>query len=359
MIKVVRWSWIYLVARRSLELAGLRLRKDAALEVELLVLRHQLAVLQRQVTRPQLEPRDRVLLAALSRMLPRERWGSFIVTPATLLRWHRELVAERWTYPHKKPGRPPIPEETEELILRLARENPGWGYLRVQGELACLGIAVSATTIRAVLRRGKVPPAPQRSRDTWSTFLRAQAQGLLACDFFHVDTVFLRRLYVLFVMEVGTRRVHLLGITRNPGRDWVAQQARNLMVDLGDRADRFRFFLRDRDGKFFDAFDAVLAGAGIQVLLSPPRSPKAYAFAERWVGSVRRECTDRMLIVGERHLRSVLDAYTDHYNRHRPHQSLRQRPSEAVETGQLAPVEGRIRRTQLLGGLINQYNRAA
>lgn len=294
----MRWPWIYLLTRRSLELAGLRLLGSTAKDVELLVLRHQLAVRQRQLGPPKLEPGDRVLLAALSRLLPRDRWSSFFVTPATLLRRHRELVADRWTYPHKRPGRPPIPEEKRELILRLARENPLWGHRRVQGELARLGITVSAATVRAVLRQGNVPPASQRARDNW----------------------------------------------------------------FEDRADRFRFFLRDRDGKFSEAFDAVLAGAGVQVLLSPPRSPKANAFAERWVASVRRECTDRTLIINEQHLRTVLDAYTDHYNRHRPHQSLHQQPPRAVEAGQPAPailLSDHIRHTQLLGGLINEYQRAA
>jgi transposase InsO family protein len=248
------------------------------------------------------------------------------------------------------------------LILRLARENPLWGHRRVQGELVRLGISVAAATVRAVLRQGHVPPAPQRARDTWSSFLRAQASGLLACDFFHVDTAFCQRLYVLFVMEVHTRRVHILGITARPNRDWVTQQARNLMMALEDRVDRFGFFLRDRDSKFSDAFDAVLAGVGIQVLLSPPRSPKANAFAERWVGTVRRECTNRLLVMNERHLRAVLDIYTDHYNRHRPHQSLQQRPPRGVDADQTTPViplKNRIRRTRLLGGLIHEYRQAA
>ncbi|MCQ4084848.1 integrase core domain-containing protein [Streptomyces sp. RB6PN25] len=183
-----------------------------------------------------------------------------------------------------------------------------------------MGITVSAATVRAVLRQGNIPPATQRARDTWASFLHTQASGLLACDFFHVDTAFCRSLCVLIVMEVSTRRVHILGVTAHPNRDWVTQQMRNLMTDLEDQLHRFRFFLRDRDGKFSHAFDAVLAGAGVQVLLSPPRSPKANAFAERWVGTVRRECTDRILIMNERHLRIVLDTYTDHYNRHRPHQ---------------------------------------
>ncbi|WP_326710101.1 integrase core domain-containing protein [Streptomyces sp. NBC_01474] len=358
----MRWSWIYLLARSSLKLASLRLLSSAAKDVELLVLRHQVAVLQRQVGRPKLEPSDRILLAALSRLLPRQRWRNFFVTPATLLRWHRELIADKWTYPQKKPGRPRIPPETRELILRLARDNPLWGHRRIQGELAQLGITVAAATVRAVLRQNNVPPAPQRARDTWASFLRAQASGVLACDFFHVDTTFCQRLYVLFVMEVETRRVHILGITTHPNRDWVTQQARNLMVTLEDRVDRFRFFLRDRDGKFSDNFDAVLAGAGVEVLLSPPRSPKANAFAERWAGTVRRECTDRLLIFNERHLRTVLDTYTDHYNWHRPHQSLQQRAPQAVEAGEQTPAiapDSRIRRTQLLGGLVNEYKQAA
>ncbi len=275
------------MARRALELAGLRILGSGVKDVELLVLRHQVAVLRRQVGRPELEPGDRVLLAALSRLLPKERWGSFFVTPATLLRWHRELLADTWTFPNKKPGRPPIPQETQELILHLAGENPLWGHRRVQGELARLGVAVSAATVRAVLRRAKVPPAPQRARDSWASFLHVQASGLLACDFFHVDTAFCQRLYVLFVMEVETRRVHILGITTHPHRDWVAQQARNLMMDLGDRVDRFRFFMRDRDGKFSDSFDAVLGGAGVQVLL--PRHDRRRRTRSRsagWAASV-------------------------------------------------------------------------
>ncbi|MFB7669515.1 glycoside hydrolase family 9 protein [Kitasatospora sp. NPDC056138] len=256
----MRWSWIHLLTRRSLELVGLRLLGSAAKDVELLVLRHQLAVLRRQLGQPQLEPGDLVLLAALSRLLPRERWSSFFVTPATLLRWHRELIADRWTYPRKRPGRPPIPQQTRELVLRLARENPLWGHRRVQGELARLGITVAAATVRAVLRQGNIPPAPKRAQDSRSVFLRTQASGPLACDFFHVDTAFCRRLYVLFVMEVETRRVHILGITAHPNRDWVTQQARNLLMPLEDQAYRFRFFLRDRDGKFSDAFGAQQRG---------------------------------------------------------------------------------------------------
>jgi putative transposase len=248
------------------------------------------------------------------------------------------------------------------LILRLAPENPLWGHRRVQGEPARSGITVPAATVRSVPRQGSIPPAPQRAPDTWASFPRAQASGLPAWDFFHVDTAFCRRPHGLLVMEAATRRVHIPGITAHPNRDWATRQVRNSMMDPEDRLDRLRFPLRDRDGKLSDAFDAVLAGAGARALLSPPRPPKANALAERRIATARREGTDRILTMNERHLHAVLDTYTDHHNRHRPHQSLHQRPPHAPETGQTAPaipLEGRIRRTQLPGGLINEYQQAA
>jgi transposase InsO family protein len=278
----------------------LRFRGDAAKDIEILVLRHQLAVLRRQVSRPVLRPADRVLLAALSRMLPRTRWNTFMVTPATLLRWHRELVARKWTYPRKAPGRPPVQREIRRLVLQLAGENPSWGHRRIHGELIGLGYRVSAATVWRILRRAGVDPAPRRTDASWNTFLRAQASGVLACDFFTVDTVFLQRIYVSFVVEIASRRVYVLGATRNPTDAWVTQQARNLLMDLDEGAQRFRFLVRDRDAKFTDAFDAVFAAAGITVLRTPPQSPRTNAFAERWVGSVRRECTDQLLIFSRR-----------------------------------------------------------
>jgi putative transposase len=216
----------YLTLCRSIQLLAMVARGDAAKDLEILVLRHQLAVLRRQTPRPKLEPADRALLAAISRVLPRSRWSCFLVKPETLLRWHRRLVAGAWTYPHDQTGRPPLDQEVLQLIIRLARENPRWGYQRIKGELQHLGIRVSATTIRTMLRRHGLDPAPRRADTTWRAFLRQQATGIVACDFFTVDTVWLRRLYVLFFIELATRRVHLAGVTANPDGAWVTQQAR-------------------------------------------------------------------------------------------------------------------------------------
>ena len=242
--------------------------------------------------------------------------------PGTVLRWHRRLVARKWTYPHRT-GRPPVSTEIAALIERLSTENHGWGYQRIQDELLKLGHRAGASTIRRVLRALKIPPAPERSPGTtWRTFLRTQASTMLATDFFHVDcAVTLQRLYCLFVMEVGSRYVHILGITANPDGPWTTQQIRNLLMDLSDRAASFRFLVRDRAGQFTPAFDAVLAGAGIEVVKIPPRSPKANAYAERFVLTARKEVTDRMLIFGERHLRTILAQYEAHYNGRRPHRS--------------------------------------
>ncbi len=245
----------------------------------------------------------------------------------------------------------------------MARENPGWGYKRIQGELLGLGYRVGASTVRRVLRRLRIPPAPQRSRTTWRQFLRSQVSTMLACDFFHAGcAVTLRRLYVFFVMEVGTRHVHVLGVTTHPDGAWTVQQARNLLMDLGERATRFRFLVRDRAGQFTEAFDAVLSGARIEVAKIPPRSPRANAYAERWVRTVRSEVADRMLIAGPRHLRAVLEEYVAHYNQHRPHRARNLRPPDCddITTAPVADLAtARIRRHEVLGGLIHEYERAA
>jgi putative transposase len=243
----VLFAFTYLLLHRLVQLvAGSSNHLNS--DVKVVVLRHQLKVLKRQVSKPRLRRRDRVFMAAMSRVLPRARWSSFVVSPQTLLRWHRELVRRKWTFKRiSVGGRPPIADEVRALIVRMGRENPRWGCLRIQGELAKLGIRVSATKIRTLLRRAGLGPAPRRGGPNWSEFLRAQAQGILAFDFFTVETLMLRTLYALFGIELGSRRVHVLGVTRNPDSAWVTQQARNLAV--GERLQGVRFLIRDRDSK--------------------------------------------------------------------------------------------------------------
>jgi putative transposase len=257
-------------------------------------------------------------------MLPRERWAaSFLVSPQTVLGWHRDLVRRKWTYGRTgRPGRPPIDPEVTALIVRMARENPRWGCVRIRGELAKLGIKVGATTIRSILRRHGLGPAPRRTGPTWSQFLRAQANGILATDFFAVDTIRLRTLYVLFVIELGTRRVHLVGVTAHPDSTWVTQQARNLFVREGSAPTGKRFLIRDHDAKFTASFDEDFASERIAVIRTPIRAPKANAYAERFVGTARRECLDWILVLGRRHLERVLRSYVTHYNERRPHRGI-------------------------------------
>ena len=350
----------YLTLCRSIQLLALLARGDAAKDLELLVLRHQLSVLRRQVPRPRLEPADRPLLAAISRVLPRSRWSCLLVKPETLLGWHRRLVAGAWTYP-RGPGRPPLDEDVQALIVRLARENPRSGYQRIQGELLRLGVQVSATAIRTTLRRHRLDPAPRPTATSWRVFLRQQAAGIVACDFFTVDTIWLRRLYVLFLIELDTRRVYLAGVTANPDGAWVTQQARNLLLALGERGRRVGFLVRDRDAKFSRAFDDVFRSEGAKMLVTPARAPTANAYAERWVGTVRVECLDWLLIVGRGHLEQVLRVYVQHYNQHRPHRALSlhapDTPAEPIVVGQ--DQQGTVHRRDLLGGLVHEYRRAA
>jgi putative transposase len=343
-------SWLALLARSS-----------ASKDAEILALRHELAVLRRNNPKPRFSWSDRAVLAALARMLPKALRVHRIVTPATLLRWHRKLIAARWRQP-KPPGRPPISEELTTFILRLAKENRTWGVVRIQGELRRLGHRVAASTIRKILRANRIPPSTHRNNDTWRTFLRVQADSLLAIDFFHIDTVTLKRLYVAFVIEIKTRRVHLLGITQHPTADWVAQLARSLASDLEETGHQFTHLIRDRDAKFSAAFDTVLASIGIQIALTAPQAPRMNAFAERWIGSVRRECTDRILITGEQHLRHVLDVYVDHYNSGRSHQGdrmLLRVPDDAPNMISFPARIDEIRRQQRLGGLLNEYRPVA
>jgi hypothetical protein len=319
--------------------------------VENVVLRHQLAVLGRSVKRPPFRRRDRVLLVATSRLLPRDRWGVFLVSPKTLVRWHGELVRREWSYRRRRVGRPPLDPEVRLLVLRLGRENPRWGCVRIQGELRKLGIRVGATTIRAILRAAGVGPSPRRDGPSWSEFLRAQAHGILACDFFTVETVRLQTLYALFWIEHGSRRVRLAGVTANPECEWVTQQARNLAVEgqLGN----VRYLIHDRDAKFCGPFDAIFATEGVRVIETPLRAPPANAIAERWVRTVRAECLDHLLIFGRRHLERVLGGYVAHYNAERPHRSLAAPAREPSPIDASSPVD--IHRRDVLGGVIHEY----
>jgi transposase InsO family protein len=358
MIAAVSLRLLYLIFQQMLRLNLTMVRTTASKDIELLVLRHEVAVLRRTNPTPRLDWADRAVFAALIRRLPTPR-AHRLVTPATILRWHRRLVRKKWTYPNG-PGRPPIDDALAALVQRMARENPTWGYRRIQGELLRLGHRVGASTIRRILRRRRIPPAPDRQTDTsWRQFLRTQAATMLGVDFFHVDCALtLRRLYVLFALEVGNRYLHILGVTGHPDGPWTTQQARNLAMDLGEQASRFRFLVRDRAGQFTAAFDAMLADAGIEVVKIPPRCPRANCFAERLVLTVRTELTDRMLIFGERHLRRVLAEYSRHYNTRRPHRTLHLRPPRP-SLPIAEPRHTRIRRRPILGGLINEYEPAA
>jgi len=352
------WSFAYLAVRNLFALVPLLVRSGRSKELEILVLRHELALLRRQTRCPRLGPADRALLAALSRALPRPAWTSFPVKPETLLAWHRQLVARRWTYPHRKPGRPPLEQSRRTLILRLARENPHWGYRRIVGELKGLGVAVSATSVRKVLLAAGLQPAPQRARSSWRACLRQQAASTLACDFLTVETAFLQRIYVLFFISLATRRVELIACTSRPDGGWVAQPARNLVMQLGDEQP-FRLLIHDRDKKFSGAFDEVFRSEGIEVIHTPVQAPNANAYAERWVRTVRADCLDRILIVGRRHLEHVLRVYRRHYNEHRPHRALDLLPPDGAIPLKSTTASQAVCRRDLLGGLIHEYQAVA
>ena len=363
---VVCLRLVYLFATRLFAWIRLSTREQSWKSAEILLLRHQLTVLQRHAApaRPRMTWADRALLAALLGVIPRSRRAglAMIVTPETVLRWHRDIVRRRWAAKSQpsRPGRPPTHRNVTRLVLRLARENPTWGYRRIHGELAGLGLTLAPSTVWEILNRAGISPAPRRTGPTWAQFLHGQAAAILATDFFHVDLLDGTTAYVLAVVEHATRRIRILGVTAHPNNAWVTQQARNLLIDLDGHLDAVSFLLRDRDTKFTAAWDAVFTSAGIAILRSPVRAPRANAIMERWIGGCRRELLDHTLIWNQRHLLQVLREYETHHNEHRPHRSLQQ----AAPLKQLpAPVHDldaiRVRRHDRIGGVIHEYRLSA
>jgi putative transposase len=363
-----RWmlllSILYRLVRCLLGLTAVLVRRDLSKDAELLVLRHENAVLRRQVSRVHYTPADRAWLSALSRLVPRRHWAEiFPITPATLVVWHRRLVSRKWNYTaRRRSGRPPTTAAIKKLVIRMAAENPTWGHRRVQGELIRLGHRIAASTVWQILHDAGIDPAPRRSGPSWRQFLTTQAKAVLAVDFVHVDTVLLRRLYALIAVEHGSRRTHLLGVTAHPTGAWTTQAARNLLMDLADRAHTIKFLLRDRDSRFSGAFDAVFAADGIQILTSPPAAPRANAICERMIGTLRRELLDRILVVHERHLHRILTIYLHHFNTARPHRTLAQLSPAQAET--LPPplinlADHPVHRRPILDGLTSEYQIAA
>jgi putative transposase len=341
--------------QRVVQLVVLLFRSPEFKALEIVVLRHELAVLRRQVQRPTWRGADRVFLRAASRRLSRVRWSLCLVTPTTLLGWHRRLVANRWTYP-RRAGRPPIGREIRAVVIRWARENPRWGYQRLVGELKGLGVVVSATSVRKILHAHHLGPAGTRRGPSWREFLRAQANSLMAVDFFSVDTVWLQRMYELFFIEVGSRRVHLAGCTARPDGEWVTQKARQVAWSRAEREQPVRVLIRDHDGTCTNSFDAVFDAQGTRIIRTPVQVPQVNGIAERFVRTARTECLDWWLILNTRHLERTLALFVDHDNGHRPHRSVdltppNGRPATESWTGSQTLV---IRRRDCLGGLVHE-----
>ncbi len=350
------------------DLAGLSRQTDHDKDVEILLLRQQLHILQRKQSHPlRISRWEKLTLVVLAHKLTgltastRTRLSQVVLLfkPDTLLTWHRELVRRKWTFTKPAPrGRPPISPELEAWILRLAKENPTWGYGKLEGELGKLGYAIGRSTIKDVLKRRRVPPAPERAKQgsSWRTFLAHYQDQIVACDFFTVETAWLKTLYVLVFIEIASRRVHVAGCTANPTSAWVTQQARHLSWQIQDSIVPVRFLIHDRDAKFPAAFDTVFRSEDVTIIRTPVRAPNANAFAERWVRSVREECLDKLLILGEGHLQRVLTTYVTYYNTARPHQGIGQRCPIPLES---AACDGPIERRDILGGVLHDYYRHA
>src|ERR1022692_3429275 len=319
--------FVFLLITRVAMWLRLSRREERWKTAEILILRHQVAVLQRrQPRRPMLNWADRALLAALLGVIPKGRRHGLrlLVTPDTILRWHRDIVRRRWAARalRGRPGRPATRRTVRALVLRLARENPEWGYRRIHGELAGPGVKVAAPAVWEILKTSGTGPAPRRTRPTWSQFLRSQAEAILACDLFTADLPGGTQAHVLAVIEHASRRIRILGVTQQATGEWTTQQARNLLMDLGEQAHRVKFMNRDRGSNFTAAFDAVLADAGIRTVLCNVRTPRMNAITERWIGGCRRELLDRTLIWNQAHLRHILHQYETHHKQHGPHRPL-------------------------------------
>jgi hypothetical protein len=340
---------------------------DQEKDLEILILRHQLAILQRKLKHPvkptRIEKMTLAVLASKLKQLSTESTNHLrdlilIFQPETLFRWHRDLVRRKWTFSYKRNGgRPSLSKDSKSLILRLAQENPRWGYGKIQGELIKLEFRVSQSTIRNILLRHDLLPAPVRNSSIgWKHLMSHYKDQILACDFFTVETIWLKTIYVLFFIELGTRRVHFAGITTRPNQVWVTQQARQLVWNLHQQDASLRFLIHDNDSKFSNSFDIVFQSEGFHVIHTPYYAPNANAFAERWVRSIREECLDHLLILSSLHLKRVLLEYIDdYYNIARPHQGIGQR---IPIPNKLQNLTGPIQRRKVLGGIINDYHRA-
>jgi transposase InsO family protein len=357
---------IFLIASRAASMLGLSRRESWWKDAEILMLRHQLAVAQREQPRAHshLTWPDRAWLALLAGTLPVERLAAvrLIVTPGTILRWHRDIVRRRWARLSRRgcSGRPPVRRSVRSVVLRLARENESWGYRRIHGELAGLGVTVAPSTVWQILKSAGIDPAPRRDGPGWAEFLRSQAQGILALDFFTADLLNGGKVCVLAVIEHGTRRIRVLGAAGHPVQSWVMQQARNLLMDLEDAGTRMKFVLHDRDASFTAAFDTVFQAAGARVILSAVQAPRMNSIMERWIGSCRRELLDRTLVWNQRHLMTVLREYEDFYNTHRPHRTLNQAaPLRPLPDAVTDLDHFRLRRRDRAGGVIHEYRLVA
>jgi putative transposase len=356
--------FVFLLITRMTSWLRLSRREEACKIAEILILRHQLAVLQRrQSRRPNLDWADRALLATLLAVIPKARRQALrlLVTLDTVLRWHRNIIRRCWAARsvRGRTGRPATRRNVKALVLRLARENLGWGYRRIHGELAGLGVKIAASTVWEILNKAGMGPAPRRTGPGWPQFLRSQAEAILACDFFTAEPLDGTPAHILAVIEHGTRRVRILGVTLHPTGEWTVQQARNLIMDLGEHARQVKFIIRDRGSNYTAAFDAVLAGAGTRTVLCNVRTPRMNAIAERWIGGCRRELLDRILIWNQAHLRRILCQYETHHNQHRPHRSLNSAAPLKPLPEPVDPERYHVQRYARISGMINEYRLVA